>query len=41
MLTVLQAILNEQQKARLLDKETADSIYQTVKDQAMRKGWID
>ena len=41
LLTVLQSVLNEQQKARLLDKETADYIYLAVKDQARRKGWLE
>ena len=41
LLTVLQSVLNEQQKARLLDKETADYIYLAVKDQAIKQGWIE
>ena len=41
LLTVLQSVLNEQQKARLLSKETADYIYLAVKDQAIRQGWIE
>ena len=40
LLTMLQAILNEQQEARTLDKKTADYIYAAVKDQAIRQGWI-
>lgn len=41
ILTVIQAILNEQQKARTLDKKTANYIYSAVLDQCRRKGWID
>ena len=41
LLTVLQSILNQQQEMRLLDKADADHIYLTVKDQAIRQGWIE
>ena len=41
LLTVLQSILNQQQEMRLLDKAVADHIYLTVKDQAIRQGWIE
>ena len=41
LLTVLQSVLNEQQKARIIDKETADYIYLAVRDQAIRQGWIE
>ena len=41
MLTVLQSIINEQTQMGLLDKDEGDYIYQAVKDQCLRKGWID
>ena len=41
LLTMLQAVLNEQRNARLLDKETAEYIYEAVKDQCVRIGWIE
>jgi hypothetical protein len=41
LLTVLQSVLNEQQKASLIPKETADYIYLAIKDQCIRKGWIE
>lgn len=41
LLTVLQAILNEQVKAKQLKKDVGDYIYQAVKDQANRKGFLD
>jgi hypothetical protein len=41
LLTILQAILNEQVKAKLLKREVGDYIYEGVKDQARKLGWID
>jgi hypothetical protein len=41
LLTVLQAVLNEQINARQLKREVGDYIYQAVKDQAIRQGWIE
>lgn len=41
LLAVLQSILNEQQKAKIIDKETADYIYLAVKDQAIKQGWLE
>jgi hypothetical protein len=38
---VLQAVINEQIRAKQLKKEVGDYIYQAVKDQAVRQGWID
>lgn len=40
LLTVLQAVINEQIKAKQLKKEVGDYMYQAVKDQAIRKNWI-
>jgi hypothetical protein len=41
LLTVLQSMINEQVDAKLLDREVGSYIYCAVKDQAIRKGWID
>jgi hypothetical protein len=41
LLTVLQSVLNEQQKARIIEKQTADYIYLAVKDQAIRQGYLE
>ena len=41
LLSILQSILNQQQEMRLLDKAVADHIYLTVKDEAIRQGWIE
>jgi hypothetical protein len=41
LLTILQAVLNEQHNARLISKEAADYIYAAVKDQPIRQGWIE
>ena len=41
LLTVLQAILNEQEKARIIDHDTSRYIYAAVRDQALRQGWIE
>jgi hypothetical protein len=41
LLTILKAILNEQERARIIDKDTADYIYSAVKDQAQKLGYIE
>jgi hypothetical protein len=41
LLTVLQSIINEQIEAKQLKRDVGNYIYQAVKDQAIRKGWID
>jgi hypothetical protein len=41
ILGVLQTIINEQVKARDLDRQTGDYIYEAVREQAHRKGWIE
>ena len=41
LLTVLQAVINEQVKAKQLNRDVGSYIYQAVKDQAIRKGWIE
>lgn len=41
LLTVLQAVINEQVTIKQLKKEVGSYIYTAVKDQAIRKGWID
>ena len=42
LLTVLQAVLNEQVKARQIkDRQVADYIYEAVKDVAIKQGWIN
>lgn len=40
LLTVLQAVINEQIKAKQMKREVGDYIYTAVKDQCLRKGWI-
>lgn len=40
LLTVLQAVINEQIKSKQLKREVGDYIYQAVKDQCLKKGWI-
>jgi hypothetical protein len=41
LLAVLEAVLNEQVKARLLLHDTAKYIVDAVRDQAYRQGWLD
>lgn len=41
LLSALRSIIIEQTEAQLLDKDTAFHIYNGVKDQAERKGWIE
>ena len=41
LLMVLQAVINEQVGIRQLKRDVGDYIYQAVKDQAIRKGWIE
>lgn len=41
LLTVLQAVINEQIKAKQMKREVGDYIYTAVKDQCLKKGWID
>jgi hypothetical protein len=41
LLTVLQAVINEQIRAKQLNKDVGDYIYQAVKDQAVKKGWLE
>jgi hypothetical protein len=40
LLTVLQAVINEQIRAKQLRRDVGDYIYQAVKDQAAKKRWI-
>ena len=41
LLAVLEAVLNEQVKARLIIYDTAKYILDAVGDQAYRQGWIE
>jgi hypothetical protein len=41
LLVVLESIINEQVTAKQLKHEVGSYIYQAVKDQATRKGWIE
>jgi hypothetical protein len=41
LLTVLEAVLNEQVKAKLVSHDAAKYILTAVKDQAIRQGWIE
>jgi hypothetical protein len=41
LLAVLEAVLNEQVKARLLSHDTAKYIADAVRDQAVRLGYIE
>ena len=41
ILGMLQTIINEQVKARDLDRQTGDYIYEAIREQANRKGWIE
>lgn len=41
LLTILQAVINEQVKAKLLRREVGSYIYEAVRDQAKKLGWID
>lgn len=41
LLVVLQSIINEQIAARQLKRDVGDYIYQAVKDQAIRRDWIE
>ncbi|HZD34033.1 MAG TPA: hypothetical protein VE130_02415 [Nitrososphaeraceae archaeon] len=40
LLSALSSTLNEQREIGSLDKDEAEYIYQAVKDQANRKGWL-
>jgi hypothetical protein len=40
LLTILQAVINEQVSIKQLRREVGDYIYQAVKDQATKKGWL-
>ena len=41
LLTVLQSVITEQIKAKQLERHVGSYIYQAVKDQAIRQGWIE
>jgi hypothetical protein len=41
LLGVIQSIINEQSKAKQLKRDVGNYVYQAVKDQATRKGWIE
>jgi hypothetical protein len=41
LLTVLQAVINEQIKAKQLEYHVGNYLYNAVKDQAIRQGWIE
>lgn len=41
LLTVLQSIINEQVIAKQLNRDVGLYIYQAVKDQAIRQGWLE
>jgi hypothetical protein len=41
LISVLQAIVNEQVQSRTLKRETGNYILDAVKDQASKKGWIE
>ena len=41
LLAVLEAMLNEQVKTRLIPHDTAKYILDAVRDQAYRRGWIE
>ena len=41
LLTVLEAVLNEQVKARSISHDAAKYVLAGVKDQARRKGWLE
>ena len=41
LLMVLQAVIKEQVGIRQLKRDVGDYIYQAVKDQAVRKGWLE
>ena len=40
ILNILQAIINEQIKARNLDRQTGEYVYEAVREQASVKGWV-
>ena len=40
LLAVLEAVLNEQVKARLISHDAAKYILDAVRDQAYKQGWI-
>ena len=40
LLTVLEAVLNEQVKAKLISHEAARYVLAAVRDQAYKQGWI-
>jgi hypothetical protein len=41
LISVLQAIVNEQVQSRNLSRQTANYILEAIKDQAAKKGWIE
>jgi hypothetical protein len=41
LLAVLEAVMNEQVKTRMLSHNTAKYILDAVRDQAYRQGWLD
>lgn len=41
LLAVLEAVLNEQVKAKLISHDAAKYILDAVRDQAIRQGWIE
>ena len=41
LLTVLQAVINEQVKVKQLKREVGDYLYQAVRDAAIKQGWIE
>ena len=41
LLAVLEAVLNEQVKAKLISHDSAKYILDAVKDQAYRQGWLE
>ena len=41
LLAVLEAVLNEQVKAKLISHDSAKYVLAAVRDQAFRQGWIE
>lgn len=41
LLAVLEAVLNEQVKAKLISHDSAKYILDAVRDQAYKQGWIE
>jgi hypothetical protein len=41
LISVLQAIVNEQVQSRNLSRQTGNYIVDSVKDQAAKKGWLE